>query len=308
MHNYKLIDSTLVEDPKVSVAMLAYNHEAFISQAIESALAQITTFNFEIVIAEDFSKDSTRQIVLDYQQRYPNQIKVILQNQNTGILQNNYALFENLGGKFIAILEGDDYWTDPFKLQKQVDFLEQNNEYVMVFTGCEILINDEGLANGMIGSLETREYKPLEIFKNWIVPTASIVFRNKYMKEIFTNCAYENIVYPDIILFLTLASKGKIYCMSEVMCVYRRHSGGVSIANPLAGKKAVSHFKAIKAIFGEQVKGVANNSIAKVYLNLGLTNFRSKPISSLKNLVMGSFYDFSVVTDYVKNKVYANKN
>ena len=303
MSGYKLIDATSNELPMVSVAMLAYNHEAYISQAIESVLMQSVNFTFQIVIAEDHSNDGTRQIVLDYQKRYPNLFKVLLQNQNVGMAQNNHSLLENLNGKYVAVLEGDDYWIDPLKLQTQVDFLEANETYSMVFSGCKIINTNQNINTGIETNLETRTYVALEIFRKWIVPTASVVFRNMYKEEIFKNCAHKDVIFPDIILFLTLASKGEIYCISTIMSAYRRHASGVSVINPLQGKKAVLHYKAVKEIFGSKFHKIGDNFIAKVYLNMALTNFRTSPLSSIINFVTGLYYDFNVVIDYVKLKL-----
>ena len=128
MNSFKIIDQSDIT-PDVSIAMLAYNHEKYIVDAIESVLMQRTSYTYKIIIAEDFSTDNTRKIVLDYQKKYPKKIKLILQDKNVGANQNNVDLLTNLEGIYIAALEGDDYWTDPLKLQKQIDFLENNPEY-----------------------------------------------------------------------------------------------------------------------------------------------------------------------------------
>jgi glycosyltransferase involved in cell wall biosynthesis len=141
---YTLIDETR-ERPSVSVAMLVYNHERYIAEAIESVLMQKTTFSVQLVIAEDFSSDGTRSILFDYQKRFSDKIKLILQNKNVGLRQNKFDLFLHLQGDYIAVLEGDDYWTDSFKLQKQVNFLENNLDYAMSMGKVQILIEKTGL-------------------------------------------------------------------------------------------------------------------------------------------------------------------
>ena len=135
--NYTIIDETLTA-PMVSVAMLTFNHASYIAKAIESALMQKTTFPIKLVIAEDCSTDNTREIVMAYQKKNPEKIKVILQNYNVGFQKNNKDLFSNLEGKYVAALEGDDYWIDPYKMQKQVDFLEAHPEYGMVHSDYHI--------------------------------------------------------------------------------------------------------------------------------------------------------------------------
>ena len=116
---------------KVSVLMVTYNHEAFIGQAIESALAQETNFDYEIVIGEDCSTDQTQEIAQEFQQRYPDRIRLLLRKNNLGGggKENFVKTYQACQGKYIAMLEGDDYWTSPHKLQTQVDFLESHPHF-----------------------------------------------------------------------------------------------------------------------------------------------------------------------------------
>jgi glycosyltransferase involved in cell wall biosynthesis len=111
--------------PLVSVWMITYNQEAYISQAIESVLEQQCDFDFEIVIGEDCSTDNTRKILQTYQKRYPDKIKLVLHDKNIGMVANQNATFKHCRGKYIAMLEGDDFWCDPYKLQKQVDYMKR---------------------------------------------------------------------------------------------------------------------------------------------------------------------------------------
>ena len=115
--------------PLLSVFMITYNHEKHIAEAIESALMQKTSFKYEIVIGEDCSTDQTREIVLEYATRYADKVKPIYQERNVGANKNAASVREACKGKYIALLEGDDYWIDPLKLQKQVDFLEAHPDF-----------------------------------------------------------------------------------------------------------------------------------------------------------------------------------
>lgn len=130
-----------VNPPIVSVFVMTYNHELFIEQSLEGILMQKTNFDVEIVVGEDCSTDNTRKIVLNYANKYPGKFKLLLHKQNIGALANQNAVFQSCTGKYIAFCEGDDYWTDPLKLQKQVDFLEANEDYGLVHTGCKSIIN-----------------------------------------------------------------------------------------------------------------------------------------------------------------------
>lgn len=122
--------------PLVSILMPAYNHEHFISQAIESALNQKTTFPFELLIHDDKSTDKTRDIIDEYKSKFPDIIITIYQDQNQGLIKSYRNLLHIAKGKYIAILESDDCWTDEYKLQKQIDFLENNSNYGLIATSC----------------------------------------------------------------------------------------------------------------------------------------------------------------------------
>ena len=118
--------------PLVSVVMITYNHEQYIAQAIKSVLRQKTSFSFELVIGEDCSTDNTREIVSEYQNKYPDVIRVITAETNVGMHSNALRVEYSCRGKYIAYCEGDDHWHNPHKLQMQVDFLETYPDYVMV--------------------------------------------------------------------------------------------------------------------------------------------------------------------------------
>src|SRR6266702_1500393 len=124
---------------KLSVLMITYNHEKYIAQALDSVLMQEVDSNYEIVIGEDCSTDNTRKIVLDYQRKYPNKIRALLPDKNLGMLWNFVATYEACQGKYVAILEGDDYWSSPVKLQKQVDFLDKNTGCVVCCHAAQVL-------------------------------------------------------------------------------------------------------------------------------------------------------------------------
>ena len=151
--------------PLVSVWMVTYNHEKYIAEALESVLMQQTNFDFEIVIGEDCSTDQTRRIIKDYENKYPNIIFPIYHDKNVGGMRNAYEFTLPLcRGKYIACLEGDDYWTDPLKLQKQVDFLENNNDYGLVYTKTKVFFEGSKKFKKTLFGLE--------------IPTKGILFNN----------------------------------------------------------------------------------------------------------------------------------
>jgi glycosyltransferase involved in cell wall biosynthesis len=115
--------------------MVTYNHERFIAKAIQAVMDQQTVYPYELIVGEDCSRDRTRQIVLEYQKRYPDRIRVITADKNVGPKVNSWRNLNAARGKYIAYCEGDDYWHNPEKLQKQVEFLENNPDYGLVHSG-----------------------------------------------------------------------------------------------------------------------------------------------------------------------------
>lgn len=271
--DYQLLDDTPSDISMVSVAMLTYNHENYIVEAIEGVLMQQTKFFVKLVIAEDCSTDRTRQIIMDYQKEYPEKIKLVIQDKNVGPYKNTSSLFENLDGKYIALCEGDDYWIDPLKLQKQVDFLEENEDCSFVFTNAEV-INEVGEVRGMnVLQAPDRYYSGEEILMDWIVPTASVLFRKLALTEKYYARSKKNYYYGDIILFLSLCEYGKAYGMTQATSVYRRHSAGFMNS---AGTKnfeqhklnAINHSTLIAEDFGGKYKKICYKHISDRYLVL----------------------------------------
>lgn len=131
------------KNPIVTILMPAYNHERYISQAIESVLAQKTNYPYELLIHDDCSTDSTLAIAQNYTTKHPDKIKIFTEEENQGLLKSYKRLIEQSNGKYLAILESDDYWLDENKLQIQIDFLESNSDYGIV-AGDIISIDENG--------------------------------------------------------------------------------------------------------------------------------------------------------------------
>jgi glycosyltransferase involved in cell wall biosynthesis len=125
-------------EPLVSVHMITYNHVTFIAQSIEGVLQQKTNFPVELIIGEDCSTDGTREIVFDYQKKYSDIIRVITSDKNIGAKNNGIRTMKSCQGKYVAFCEGDDYWHHPYKLQKQVDYLESHPECGMVYSSYDV--------------------------------------------------------------------------------------------------------------------------------------------------------------------------
>lgn len=212
-------------DYKVDVLMMAYNHEQFIGQAIESILAQKTDFSFRLIIGEDFSPDITRQICQEYATKFPKQILLVERTKNVGPYQNFVEIYNLASAPYIALCEGDDYWTDVNKLQKQVDFLEENEDFVICFHAVK-----EIRSNGAVLTSNVNQKKVTDVtnlISGWYMNTASYVFRN--VKKIKFPSWFYKVKATDLCFHILIAEDGgKIYFIEEVMAVYRRHEGGVT--------------------------------------------------------------------------------
>lgn len=211
-------------DPLVTVCLITYNHKQFIRQAIEGVLNQQVDFPFELLIADDYSTDGTRDILVEFQQKQPDLVKLILQEKNVGPAQNWMDLITKPKSKYIAYFEGDDYWIDEYKLQKQVTILEQNPECVI----CYHRVNEEysgGLVKPETLNINTdpARYSLTDLATGNKMHTPSVVFRN--VLPSLPEWIQESPVgdYP---LYMLLARHGKIYYLPEVMAVYRKHTGG----------------------------------------------------------------------------------
>jgi|LSQX01.3.fsa_nt_gb RimJ/RimL family protein N-acetyltransferase len=209
--------------PIVSVFMMAYNHEKYIKEAIDGVLMQKTNFDFDIVIGEDCSRDNTRQIILGYQEKYPGKFKLLLHKKNIGAMANQNAVFASCTGKYIALCEGDDYWTDPLKLQKQVDFLENNAQFSAQAHNSKYV----GLKEGLFSKLPSQIYNTSSLIDNRKFHTNSILFKNtEEIKNLISK--QRNILSGDRFLYIAISCFGNIYYSDEVMSVYRRNDGSIS--------------------------------------------------------------------------------
>jgi glycosyltransferase involved in cell wall biosynthesis len=297
---YEVIDETL-KKPIVSIAMLTYNHEAFIREAIDSVLMQKTNFAIQLVIAEDCSPDNTKSILLDYQNKYPDIIKLILQNKNVGAQTNNQALFENLDGRYIAALEGDDYWIDPFKLQKQVDFLEKNGDFSMCFHNVSVLTKENNLVDYWIPKFKTEfDINDIINFKMWFIPTGAILYRNVFVYPEIPN----TIISGDVVLCLLLADKGKIKLLPDVMSTYRQHTGGATSQD--SGDRwlygAIDRAKFFNKYFNYKYKKLFNEELFNTYGKLALYNSHLGKFNTFYYL----FLSFNKVHNFTLRKFHFN--
>lgn len=207
----------------VTIRCLTYNHEPYIRQCLEGFVMQKTNFRFEAIVHDDASTDGTAAIIREYAEKYPDIIKPIYETENQyskhdGSLQR--ILNEHTHGKYIAICEGDDYWIDPLKLQKQVDFLENNPEYGLVYTMAKYYFQNEQIFGKSWGGKYTT-YN--DLFRRNTIPTLTVLFRGelywKYVNEV--NPFVRRWKMGDYPMWLWFAHEGQIAFLQEVTGVYR---------------------------------------------------------------------------------------
>lgn len=216
------------KDILVSIECMAYNHEKYISKALESFIMQKTNFNFEIIVHDDASTDKTAAIIEEYRKKYPNIIKPIYQKENQYSKGKKIGtiLLEKMQGKYIAFCEGDDYWTDQYKLQKQIDYMEKNPECGMCFHTVEILDDNSG---EIIGKIKPYNRNRIALTEDIImgdggfIGTNSLVYKTESMRKelkFYLECQVED--YP---IQIYNSTQKYAYFMEEEMSVYRVNTG-----------------------------------------------------------------------------------
>jgi glycosyltransferase involved in cell wall biosynthesis len=215
--------------PLVSVSILAYNQKDFIAQTIESVLAQKTDFPFEIIIGDDCSTDGTREVIEQYAVEYPDYIKPIFHPVNQPGIPgriNNMTNLTKAKGTYIAMLDGDDYWTDNSKLQKQVEVMKRHPDVTLCFHDAEVKYEGQSGRNHAFSEnydfLEpNRKYSLTDVLtKGWFVPSSSILFRNNALDK-FPDW-FTTVISADYFIHLLLAKNGSFIYLKDKMSVYRK--------------------------------------------------------------------------------------
>ena len=239
--------------PVVSICCATYNHVHFIRQCLDGFVMQKTKFPFEVLIHDDASMDGTQDVIREYEAKYPDIIKPIYQKENQyskGVRVSLVYNYSRVRGKYVALCEGDDYWTDPYKLQKQVDFLEAHPDYVM----CSHQFNQYWQEEGRLEEIADPHFKGADydllnlIGGRWLTQTLTVMYRRSALNL----QEYEKYgMSMDMILFYALLKHGKGYCFPDVMAVYRCHKGGVWSEVSL-NQRRILEFKARIAIYNRE--------------------------------------------------------
>jgi glycosyltransferase involved in cell wall biosynthesis len=227
--------------PLVSVTVATYQHLNYIKECLDGILMQKVNFAYEVIIGEDDSTDGTQEICKEYAEKYPDKIRLFIRNRKISQYYNSNGEFVarfngiwnrmSARGKYIAMCEGDDYWTDPLKLQKQVDFLEANPEYSLCCHRYKIYDEEKktwsvdsgsSLFKNGIDGIDVNN--KLNLTQHWLTKTMTVIYRRNaidmsLLSKYKTTC--------DTHLFYHILKFGKGYCMNYDAAVYRRHAGGV---------------------------------------------------------------------------------
>ncbi|WP_316835587.1 glycosyltransferase family 2 protein [Pedobacter nutrimenti] len=254
----------------VSVCCITYNHENYITQALESFLMQETNFEVEILVGEDCSTDNTKAIIAEYAQRYPGKIQLIAHQPNKGAVRNQIDVMSRAKGKYIAMCDGDDFWIDPFKLQKQVDFLESHEDGVICCTYSRVIDENDQVVyeHPEPRSLEF-DYPAMLMGLREETRICSLMVRNiQEVMDIKKQQWYYHTHGSDTLfkLYAAFQTNHKVYVLPEVMSCYRLHAGGVwsMIDSRLRKSRMISDFNLMIRNFS--YSAVMKRKLFKMYL------------------------------------------
>jgi len=295
----------------VTILMTTYNHEKFVDKAIKSVVNQKTNFSFELIIGEDCSTDKTLEICNNYAKKFPEIIKLYNSKENIGSGKNFKKIFFKSKGEYIAICEGDDYWTDPLKLQKQLSFLEENKKYSLSFCRFKTLNEINGNLkvdnNGHYFLNEKGSVAfDFKIFsQGWQIGTQTMVFRKKmFDKTIFSK--YKNI--KDIHIISHLLNEGKGLCLNFFGAVYRLHLGGI-YAGASTLENASTAYYSYKEIYKNNNKNKylkrKYDYFTKSYFNILLDEKQYKKVIvfSLKKMINDDDFQYiKILLNLLKRK------
>jgi len=217
------LSPAIIISMKVSVLIVTYNHEQYIAQALDSALMQETSFDYEIVVGEDNSTDSTRDIVAGFQERFPDKVRLLPSAERLGMQRNYMRTWKACVGEYIAMLDGDDYWTSAHKLQKQVDFLDSHPECAMCFHQGEIR-HPEGESIVVPNRRLKSVFATKDMFFRNDIPNCSVMYRHGLLDELPDG--YQDLSTLDWPMHMLIAQHGKMGYIDELMAVWRYHRKG----------------------------------------------------------------------------------
>jgi len=227
-------------DPFISIWMVTYNHAKFIKKALDSILTQDTSHSFKLIIGDDCSTDETQTILKEYKSKYPSKIELILNNENIGPSDNAIKVYESCNGKYTAMCEGDDYWTDRKKLEKQIKYLEENPNAVGCFHNSICVDEHDHIVSERYFKLNHKKsYNQEAVIKELhsTYSTAALVFRTYALKREFDFFKQKP---SDFMLDCVLTNHGSLSYLEETMSAYRIHSSGIWQGSTLLSNSKIS--------------------------------------------------------------------
>lgn len=283
------VNDSLTPPPKVSVCMISYNHGKFVAQAIESILSQETDFPIELVIGDDCSKDDTAHICEAYAQRDA-RVRLLPRARNLGVMPNFADALAACRGQYIAVCEGDDYWTDPRKLAKQVAFLDAHHDFAGAAHQSDVLVEEKFARKFKLDVPDTLETK--DLIGGRLFHTASVVFR-RAAADLF--CRSPLVLSCDRLTNFCIAVIGKIHYSEETMCAYRLHGGGMSSNVTVAQLKmdlsCIDYLKSLQPSFPKY------RYRSYVYATIGLCRLAT-PAQKLAYMALSFAFSFA---DFPRN-------
>lgn len=293
----------------LSVSMITYRHESYIKQAVEGVLMQETNFEFQLILCDDCSPDATPQIVQEIIDKHPKgyRIKYFRHEKNIGMQPNGIFALQHCVGKYIALCEGDDYWTDPFKLQKQVDFLDANPEYGICFHKVEEINLFEKSKNRIFPNINNnRVYTIEDYILNNLTATCSIVFNAKSFSLPYW---FKDLPFGDLGLVLIIMNSfnKKAMVLNDVMGVYRIHPGGIHGKFQENSKTLIKaynqHISFAKII---ENKLLDNKIYGKVFLQKKIITYTilSKLYKDSEMNSMAKYIEFKILVLKMRRKIY----
>lgn len=253
--------------PLVAIRCVVYNHELYLRDCLEGFVMQQTSFPFVAIVHDDASTDNSAAIIREYAEKYPDIIRPIYEIENQyskgdgslGRIMN--TAIENTGAKYNAMCEGDDYWTDPLKLQKQVDFMEANLEYSMCFHKVNTLIQDTGeLKEEFIVRDMPGKSTILDLADGNYIHTPSVLYR-RYSGVLEQYQKMMPCMPGDYVMWMLLAERGDIYKFNEPMAVYRYGSGVWSTSHAI--KNDMAYLSTLNRLYATITNGKAKKNIQK---------------------------------------------
>jgi len=260
------MDSTQKSEPLVSISCITFNHVNYIEKALNGFLMQKTNFNFEVLIHDDASTDGTEDIIRNFERRCPSIIKPLYEETNQWVKGRKGSAvfnFPRAKGKYIALCEGDDYWTDPLKLQKQVDFLEANEDYNICFHNVELYDEtDRKFKEDTITREVSKTTDVLDLARGNYIHTPSVVLRNNFnIPEWFFKSPIGD--WP---LYMIAIRDKKLKKLDDTMAVYRLSNSGIW-SNRSKENRIKSTIKSIKLLINSKEFNSKINSILKLKVN-----------------------------------------